>query len=43
MHVIMVRGYCMFVYNGWLDLGFSESLSKQYLNFNNVISNNYIN
>ena len=31
--------YC----NGWRDEEFSESLSKQYLYINNVISNNYIN
>ena len=44
MHVIMLCGFCMFVCNGWRDLEFSESLSKQYLYFkNNVISNNYIN
>ena len=44
MHVIMLRGYCMFVYNRWRDLEFSGSLNKQYLDyFNTVISNNYTN
>ena len=34
---------CIVAGGGWRDLEFSGSLSKPYLYFNNVTSNNYIN
>ena len=42
MHVIMLCSTVCLYCKGWRDLEFNESLSKYYLYFNNVISNNYI-